>query len=221
MIEARKSRWFERVFAVYNRNLLRRRFAAFCAAGLERLRDRPQDAPLLLYANHSSWWDGLAAFQIGRACGLDHFVMMEERNLRQYPLFRRLGAFSVARGEARESISYAANLLRDTPRALWIFPQGDTLPNDARPFRFYSGAARLARRTGRLYAAPVALRYEFLEEFKPVAFARVGALELVEPQQITPKRLTVRWAAALTATLDALRRDITENNLREYRDIIA
>lgn len=227
MITAKKSAWFERAFAAYNRNLLARRFEGLRVAGLSALLERPHnDAPLVLYANHSSWWDGLVAFQIGRACALAQYVLMEERQLRKYMLFRKLGAFSVVREDARDavqSIEYASALLRaDASRALWIFPQGTTAPNDARPLKFYSGIAHVIKRTQRADVAPVALRYEFLEEFRPEAFARVGPLERVEAGAgFDVKETTRRLSLNLTRTLDDLRADVLQSNLQTYVELVA
>lgn len=225
MLPALKSPWFESIFAVYNRNLLARRFEGLRVAGLGHLRGRRGDVPLVLYANHSSWWDGLVAFQLGRACGLDQYAMMEERQLRQYPFFRRLGAFSVVRESPREgarSIEYAARLLQNSGRALWIFPQGETLPNDARPLNFYRGAARVIERAGPAYAAPVAMRYEFLEDYRPEALARVGRPRRVEAGAgVGAKRLTDELAASLTETLDALRADVLAARFDGYEEIVA
>jgi 1-acyl-sn-glycerol-3-phosphate acyltransferase len=225
MITARKSAWFERVFAVYNRNLLARRFEGLRVAGLRNLSERGRGMPLVLYANHSSWWDGLVAFEIGRACALDQYVMMEERQLARLRLFRRLGAFSVRREHAREarrSVEYAGDLLRETGRALWLFPQGTTLPNDVRPLKFYAGAAHIIRRAGGAYVAPVAMRYEFLEEFRPEAFARVGSLERVAADEsFDAKALTQHLSDELTRTLDRLRADVLEAKFDEYQEIAA
>jgi 1-acyl-sn-glycerol-3-phosphate acyltransferase len=225
MITARKSAWFERVFAVYNRNLLARRFEGLRVAGLRHLRERTRGVPLVLYANHSSWWDGLVAFEIGRACALDQYVMMEERQLARLRLFRRLGAFSVERERAREarrSVEYACELLRGTEGALWLFPQGVTLANDVRPLKFYTGAAHIIRRAGGAYVAPVAMRYEFLEEFRPEAFARVGAPERVTvDESFDVKDLTRHLSDELTRTLDRLRADVLEAKFEEYEEIVA
>ena len=225
MITARKSAWFERVFAIYNRNLIARRFEGLRVAGLEHLRRRPREAPLLLYANHSSWWDGLVAFQVGRAAALDQYVMMEEKQLRAYPLFRRLGAFSVVRERPREaarSIEYARHLLRGTNRALWIFPQGETRPNDYRPLKLYTGAARIIEGTGEVYAAPVGMRYEFLEEYRPDILVRIGPLEHVTTgSAFDPKRATRDFAVSLTGTLDKIRADILQSNLAESEELVA
>ncbi len=225
MIRARKSAWFERLFAVYNRNLIARRFEGLRVAGLDSLRDRPRDVPLILYANHSSWWDGLVAYQIGRVSALDQYAMMEERHLREYPFHRRLGAFSVVRENARAalpSIEYAGELLRGTSRVLWIFPQGVTLPNDVRPLRLYTGAAHIIKQTGTAYVAPVAMRYEFLDEFHPDILVRVGEVERIEAgANFNAKRMTNVLTVNLTSTLDRVRTDIIRRDLADYEEIVA
>ncbi len=225
MIPARKSGWFERVFAAYNRNLIARRFEGLRVAGLEYLREREANVPLVLYANHSSWWDGLMAFQVGRALLLDQYAMMEERQLRAYPFHRRLGAFGVVRESVRDaarSIEYAGQLLKGTNRALWIFPQGVTLPNDARPLALYTGAARVIERAGLADAVPVAMRYEFLGEYRAEAVVRVGSPNrVVAEANFSAKRLTGIFTERLTRTLDELRADIATGALEDYEEIVA
>ncbi len=225
MIPARKSAWFERVFTVYNRNLIARRFEGLRVAGLEHLRDRPRGAPLVLYANHSSWWDGLVAFQIGRVCKLDNYAMMEERHLREHPFHRRLGAFSVVRENAQEaarSVEYAGELLRETSRVVWIFPQGELMPNDVRPLRFYAGVAHVVKRAGGALVAPVAMRYEFLDHFRPEILVRVGEHESIEAgADFSPRIITNSLAEKLAQTLDRVRTDIVRRELADYEEIVA
>lgn len=223
MLKANKSRLFETLFAVYNRNLFRRRFAALRVQGIENLQNRESDLPLVLYANHSSWWDGLVAFEIGRAARLDHFLMMEEKQLKQLFLFRRLGAFSVVRENPRQSlrsINYAVEILKEKPnRALWIFPQGEILPNEARPLRFYQGLARIVEKTGECIAVPVAMRYEFLGKFKPAAFAKIGKAEILADIK-DAKQLTERFSVRLTETLDELKVDIATEKASAFIDLL-
>ncbi|MDQ4123071.1 MAG: lysophospholipid acyltransferase family protein [Acidobacteriota bacterium] len=223
LLKANKSPWFETLFAVYNRNLFGRRFGALRVEGIENLRNRKTDLPLVLYANHSSWWDGLVAFEIGRVAGLDQFLMMEEKQLKQLFLFRRLGAFSVVRENPRMallSINYAVDVLKEKPnRGVWIFPQGEILPNDARPLRFYQGLARIIEKTGRCTAAAVAMRYEFLGEFKPTAFAKISNVEILANVE-EPKQLTEQLSLRLTALLDELKADIAAEKTSEYVDLL-
>jgi chlorobactene lauroyltransferase len=216
VLTANKSQWFEAVFSLYNRNLFGRRFASLRAAGVSSLTNREKRLPLVLYANHSSWWDGLVAFEIGRRARLDQFVMMEERELEKLFLFRRLGAFSVNRGKPREvleSINYAGRLLTEREnRALWIFPQGEIVPNDARPLRFQRGLEKILEKTPACLCAPVAMRYEFLGDFKPHAFARVGAPERFET--------TARLIENLTAELETLKQNVLNRDLSAYEKLL-
>ena len=51
--------------------------------------------------------------------------MMDEQGLRQYPFFRRIGAFSVNRDKPRDmlaSLQYAAGLLQ-SGCPVWVFPR--------------------------------------------------------------------------------------------------
>lgn len=223
MIPAHKSKLFERTFAAYNRNLIARRFEGLRVAGLKHLKERSENVPLVLYANHSSWWDGLVAFTVGRACGIEQYAMMEERQLIQYPFHRRLGAFGVVRENAREaarSIEYAAQLLSGTNHALWIFPQGATLRNDARPLKLFTGAARIIERLKRADALPVAVRYEFLDEFRPEIFVRIETPERIT-ESFNPKSLTRAMEESLTVALDRVRDDILRSDFGDYEEIIA
>jgi len=223
MLEAKKSAWFEKVFAVYNRNLIKRRFHSLQVSGLDFLRDNDAQIPLIVYANHSSWWDGLAAFEIFRQAKLDAFYLMEEKQLKNLFLFRRLGAFSVVRENPREavkSINYAAELLKNTNGTLLIFPQGEIVSNDARPIKFYTGLSRIIEKIGEVYAVPMAMRYEFLGEFKPQIFVKIASPELVETDgNFNAKEKTNIFAERLTMNLDKLKTDIINKNLAAYENL--
>lgn len=238
MLTARRSPLFERVFRVYNRNLIRRRFEGLRVAGLEHLRATHEgDAPVVLYANHSSWWDGLIACEIGMSAGVEQYAMMDERQLRDYGLFRRLGAFSIDHTSGRtqmRSIEYAASLLRgddraDAPlderiarRALWIFPQGRERPNDARPLGLRSGVAHIIRRVPKASLLPAAMRYEHLGDFRPEAFVRIGAGRVIASESAADvRRTTELMEIELTATLDRVRADVIAGETAGYVELVA
>ena len=177
MIRAKKSRTFEYLFSIYNRGLIRRRFSAVWVQGLEELSKAAP--PSIICVNHSSWWDGLIALEVGRRAGLNNFFMMEERQLKNLRPFTRLGAFSVVREDARqalESIEFATEVLRskDNP-SVWIFPQGEIRPNFERPLNFFSGIEHLAKRVIPCRAVPVGMRFEFLGGVKPEVFISIGS----------------------------------------------
>jgi 1-acyl-sn-glycerol-3-phosphate acyltransferase len=225
MLEARKSAWFESVFAVYNRNLLRRRFNSLQVSGLDFLTERDKTFPLLIYANHSSWWDGLVAFQISRETKLDSFLMMEEKQLRKLFLFRKLGAFSVVREKPREamkSVEYAAKILREKPnRTVWLFPQGEILPSEIRPLKFYGGLTKIIEKAERCSVVPLAFRFEFSCDFKPDIFVKIGEPELFNSgDNFSPKRIKAVCESKLTTTLDTLKAEIIQQNFRHFKKII-
>ena len=224
MLEAKKSRWFEYVFSIYNRNLMQRRFHSFHISGLHHLENRETNVPLLLYANHSSWWDGLIIFEIVRRFSIGFFVMMEEKQLRKLSLFRRLGAFSVVRENPREavkSINYAAKvLLENDNQTILIFPQGEILPNDLRPLHFYNGFARIIEKVGDCSAFPVALCYEFQGNFKPEIYVKIAAPDFFKGGVNFDSRAATKVLEnRLTGTLDDLKQDFTSNKMIGYEKL--
>ncbi|MBA3692400.1 MAG: 1-acyl-sn-glycerol-3-phosphate acyltransferase [Acidobacteria bacterium] len=143
--------------------------------------------------------------------------------MRNLFLFRKLGAFSVVRENSRQavkSLNYAVNLLKEKPfRTLWIFPQGEILPNDSRPLHFYNGLARIIQRVGDCVAVPLAIRYEFLNEYKPEIFVKIGKSENFNNIDFNSKRLTKNFESRISKTLDELKNDVVSRNFANYKKI--
>ncbi len=187
----------------------------------------PRDGPLLLYLNHSSWWDGYLMYVIQRMVlrgRFDAHLLMEEKQLKAYRFFSWSGAFSINRHDAedvRRSQTYAANLLRGgaTPRALFIFPQGKIVPQDRRPLVTYPGIARIIAQAGPITLCPVALRYEFLGQQQPHAFIRIGPTHrATDPSDLKGTLSEIR--GRLTDACDALRDDVVGGRLETYAPIL-
>jgi 1-acyl-sn-glycerol-3-phosphate acyltransferase len=220
MLKAAKSSWFESVFALYNRNLFRRRFNSVRVQGIGQISE--DSGALLLYANHNSWWDGLVAFEISRRAGLDAYVMMEERQLSKLRLFRKLGAFSVVRENAREayrSVEYAAELLREGS-AVWIFPQGQIVPSERRPLGFYPGISAVLEKALPCATVPVAIRYSFKGEYKPDIFVRIGRTEIVETVPEGRRLLTTTLEKSLEREVEQLSGNLCDDDLDSYCDLL-
>ncbi len=225
MLEANKSRWFEKIFSIYNKNLIKRRFNSLRVSKFENLVSRDRKIPLIIYANHSSWWDGLIAFEISQTAKLDFYIMMEERQLKNLPLFRKLGAFSVVREspqQAVKSLRYAVKLLKNnTSRTLWIFPQGEIIPNDARPLTFFRGLEKIMTLVGECNVMPLALRYEFLGSYKPEIFVQAGDVIKLSDTKATTKPINIALLSELlTENLDKIKTDIINSDLKNYQKII-
>jgi chlorobactene lauroyltransferase len=218
MIPASKNATIESLFAGMNRRMLKRHFQALHLFGADNFSRVDRSRPVIVYGNHSCWWDGLIEFFLGRdVFGVDSFLMMDEQQMSRYTFFRWIGAFSVNRSSGRDmigSIEYATQLFDRPNRLLWMYPQGDLQPNDVRPLRFHSGVVSIAERLHEVQLIPLAHRYEFLMEQRPEAFVSIG-----EPLVITEvgrrKALLGRLEAALTQLLDDLRCRITTGKGRE------
>ncbi|BBP91739.1 hypothetical protein BsIDN1_53570 [Bacillus safensis] len=140
--------------------------------------DPNEKLPVLYLANHSSWWDGLIIFLFNRkkASELDHYMMMEEKQLKQYAFFRKLGAFPVQK-ENLKSVKQALMMAKENMqagRAVWLFPQGKIMHQDVRPLELEGGASFLVRQFEQVVVKPVTLHYTFNQFQKPTVSAVFG-----------------------------------------------
>lgn len=196
---------------------MRRAFQRIAIGGDE---PPPSPLPTLVYSNHPSWWDGYIAFFLSDERWRNtSYLMMEEPQLRRYGFFRYCGVFSVDRHDAREglrSVRYAADLIRQRPRrCLWIFPQGEITPNDARPLVLFRGATHIAKLAAPVRCVPMALRFEFLEQQRPEVLIRFGAAHTVEAGA-DARTLHHEMETRLTAAVDRLRDDVIDGSVAAY-----
>lgn len=132
---------------------------------------------LVAYLNHSSFWDGFVAHQLGQVAGWDSYAVMEEQNLARYPFHTRIGAFSIRRGDPRsavETLKYAKAVLSRPGACVIIFPQGEIRAGQG-PLGPLSRGVEVLARSSRKPAVPIAVRYAFLEHEHPDVLVEVGA----------------------------------------------
>lgn len=166
----------------------------------------------MVYANHVGFWDGFMAHAISRATGWDGYCAMEEQNLARYRFLRRLGAFSVRRGDpasALETLRYARGLLRQPEAAVFLFPEGELRPAATALKPLERGVEVLARAAGAV-CLPVAIRYCFLEGERPDVLLEVGAPHQPEGVQGFEERL-----ASLVTRVNEVR------GLEGFRQLVA
>jgi len=172
---------------VYFKRMALGAFHTIAARGLERLRTLAEDRPVILFCNHTNWWDGLIIYLLTRQ--MRHkavYCMMEEKQLKHYRFFTWLGAFSVDLSSplrSAASLRYAQRLLQKKETAIWIFPQGRIArPNE--PVEIKPGTDYLAQSSPHALLVPVAMRYDFFREDRPNCLIEIGhpfpAIENVE-----------------------------------------
>jgi len=109
-----------------------------------------RDLPVLLLANHVSWWDGFFAmfFNVKVLKRKFHFMMLEEQ-LMKFSFFNQTGGYSIRKNsrEVVESINYSAELLGDFRNMVLLFPQGKIESIYKTSFQFESGIGRIIEKT--------------------------------------------------------------------------
>ncbi|MBL8953941.1 MAG: lysophospholipid acyltransferase family protein [Myxococcaceae bacterium] len=168
----------------------------------------------MIYANHTSWWDGFVVHTLVHAAGRTGYAVMEEQNLARFRFLTRLGAISIRRGDrtsSLETLRYCASVLARPRASLLVFPQGRLL-GAHEPLRFERGLEVLGR-LSKARAVPVAIRYTFFEHEYPDLLVSVGEPHAVESIAQCEARLQaqvdalaqVRQPAGLTPVLEGRR----------------
>ena len=205
-----RSAWRIAFFTAIFRHRLRRGFAAVRLSGAIASLERLDGVPVVLYANHPSWWDAALLAVLARQLFANHrvFAPIDAESLHRYPFMRRCGVFGIK----PSSVAGAATLLRIGGRLLTrddsllcITPQGRFTDPRIRPLVLQRGLANLLARAGHVAVLPVAIEYPFWNESRPEALVRLGAPIVVRDADARDADLwQVRLEAALTATCDAL-----------------
>jgi 1-acyl-sn-glycerol-3-phosphate acyltransferase len=138
MLKARHHAVIYPFFRWYAGWKIRRHFGVISLTGEYHNTSRP----LLVIANHATWWDGFWVLYLNNKVFRKkfHFMMLEEQ-LKRYRLFNHTGGFSVRKGSRSviESLEYTAGLLRDPGNMVLLFPQGEITTMHTRRFHFMRG----------------------------------------------------------------------------------
>jgi len=172
------------VFYKFCRSLFRFFFSVFCNWKVKGVENIPQEGPLLVIANHISYWDPVVIASVMNK----HVYFMAKAELFNYPVFgaliRSLGAFPVSRKQIDRSSLKRALALLGEGKVVCIFPEGtrnkkgDLLP-------FLPGAAFIARKAS-VPIIPIALqkkRRPFGNRFFPHFFVNIGRSFIIEKEK--------------------------------------
>ena len=144
------------------------------------VRDVEPTRPLVLVANHVSWWDGFLLLDLARRARPKSrmLTVMLESELRRVPLLRALGGIGLtpgALGPLRALLDRLRSFWSSEPSGmLAVFPQGKIWPTGRRPLGFRPGLRRFVTDAVPCTILPVGLHVEPLNHLAPTAFVRVG-----------------------------------------------
>lgn len=105
--------------------------------------------PVLLIANHFSWWDGFILYHINKMVFKRTFhIMVREDTMQKNGFMKYLGAFSIPQGKQMvTSLNYAALLLSQPGNMVVVFPQGKLHSNFIDKVDFEKGLQRIIQNT--------------------------------------------------------------------------
>ena len=205
---ARPSHRLLSLFRVYLYWYIGRHFRGMRVAHRERF---PQsDGPLIVFANHASWWDPLSFFIISRYFlpQADHYAPMDAAALGHYSFFHKLGIFPVESGSTRGAAQFlhTARQILSTPRSvLWVTPEGQFTDMRTRPPVFRPGMAAMVARLGACTLVPLAFEYTFWDERLPEILLSCGEpIRVKDGHQHTTTEWSETLATALARTQDEL-----------------
>ena len=166
--------------------------------------------PLIVFANHASWWDPLSCLVLSRHFlpEASHYGPMDETALKHYEFLRKLGFFPVDNGTPRGAAQFlraALQILAIPNSVLWISPEGRFTDMRTRPAIFRPGLAALVARLGACTLVPLALEYTYWDERLPEILVSCGQpVEVTDGNQCSVAEWNDRLAAALATTQDEL-----------------
>ncbi|MBK1660617.1 glycerol acyltransferase [Paracraurococcus ruber] len=180
--------------------------------------------PLVVYANHPSWWDGVAFMLYSTELfpGRRMFIPMEAEALTRYRFMRRIGVFGVEQNSARGAVAFlrtAKEVLGAPGHMLWMNAPGRFMDVRERPVPMAPGLVRLAEYAPEARFLPMAIEYPFWAERAPEMLCAFGP----PVEGLAGLERAARGEAlsrALEATMDRLAVDAMARDPARFRDLL-
>ena len=203
------------------RRNFRRAFHAVRIQGLSHLREL--DGPLIVYANHSSWWDPMTAFLLSEKLmrSRRHYAPMDADALKRYKLLSWIGIFPVEVNSGRGAVRFlrVGEAILRSGGVLWVTPQGRFVDVRERPITFKPGMAALAARVPGCAVLPMAIEYIFWNERTPEALLCFGEPVRVIAGERT-EELEVRLVAALEKVMAEMQVRAGSRDARQFERVL-
>jgi 1-acyl-sn-glycerol-3-phosphate acyltransferase len=170
---------------------------------------------LIIYANHSSWWDPMVLVLLGQTemPKRDHFAPMDASALERYGIFKRIGVFGVEMKTARGAAQFlrTGSAILQSGGVLWVTPQGRFADSRERPLAFKPGLAALAAKMeGGCTVLPLAIEYVFWDERLPETLLHFGDPVTIHGQSTDETQQLLE--AALLKTMETLKAEAMSRN---------
>ncbi|WP_064091312.1 lysophospholipid acyltransferase family protein [Rossellomorea aquimaris] len=220
MIEAKKSKGFQKMLAQYLTFQLKKQFYRVWID--DRRNNRDLSKGHLILANHSNWWDGLMIFYLNQyVVKEDSYAMMSQKGIEDFSFFRKIGAFSVNPESPKDlivSLRFAEKCLSEQ-KTVWIFPQGKEEHLEKRPLSFMKGPSYLLEKKPEVDVTFVTFYYTFHHNQRPELYIQLRNVDsklLFRQEHHTRIEQTNSIRMLLEQQLDELRDNIINNNTMSF-----
>ena len=195
-------------FRFMARFAFRARFTAVRISDAHRFMEAAHTRPLIVYANHCSWWDPMVQVVTAEYLmpGRHHFAPMNTVGVERHSILGKIGIFAINKDTPEGGLSFLRKSLAilASGGVLWLTPQGRFADVRERPVRFRRGIAALATRVpGGCTLLPAAVEYVFWDEGRPECLVQAGEPIFVDGGDAG--ELLPRLEAGLTGAMDTLR----------------
>ncbi len=167
-------------FHSFLRPYLRRHFHCI---GLDRdgfdPRQLSSDSPVIVYANHPSWWDPLIAhfLNLQLFSPRQFYAPIDAVALKQYGVFEKLGFYGIdltSTSGAAAFLKTSTAIVTAPATALWVTPEGRFCDVRDQSAVLMPGLAHLCAKLGSARVIPMSLEYAFWDERLPICAVRFG-----------------------------------------------
>ena len=217
LLVPRSAAWFLGGFHRFLRPYLKRHFSAIAVErGSIGAAIVSAEMPVIVYANHPSWWDPLIAHFLHRSLFAQRhfFAPIDAQALDEYRVFAKLGFYGVQMSSASGAGSFlkkSMSILSHSDSVIWMTPEGrfaDPRDHDA---TLMPGLAHLCSRCKNVVVIPLAIEYVFWDERLPVCLTSFGDAIQVDANA---ERSKTDWANHLEEQLRSTQRRLSQHAIK-------
>jgi 1-acyl-sn-glycerol-3-phosphate acyltransferase len=210
-----------RLFARTVRRQFRRHFSTVLAQRTEVL--ERASGPLIIYANHASWWDPFLTVLLGRMLmpGRRAYAPIDAELLARSPVLGKVGFFPVDRTspQSRAQLLHASEAALRENAVLWLTPQVRHTDVREYPLAFRPGMAELVERMPQVTVVPLAVEYTFWDQPLPEVLVRCGPAQPAA-SFVSGESTTRQLEAALATTMLELQQASCSRDQASFRVLL-
>jgi hypothetical protein len=201
-------KWLVDGFLYFSSRMVAKQFQSFAiqvnSAELDRI---PPTTPVVVLANHASWWDPISASLIRQKYLSNRifYAPIDADALKNYRIMADLGFYGLKLNTIRGAADFLATTqaILETPNsALFITPEGKfTDVRDHSP-DLMPGLSHLISKVPEVVFVPLALEYGFWDESRPQIIAKLrNAIHCVHRKHAETELSKSQWNELLTQRL--------------------